>query len=182
MALDHASTDTVQVNVATVDGNAKAGKDYIALSGVLSFLPGQTSKPVKVNVTGDAVAEANEKFYLQLLSTKYGVLGSRASATCTIVNDDGTSRMGIEGVDSVATLITGSIALYPNPAKNTLFLQGLPATAASISVVDMWGKILFSQQAIGSLCQVDISRLPAGTFYVLVKNGNATERIKFIKE
>ena len=46
-------TRTSTVNFATSDGTAKAGIDYVATSGTLTFAPGETSKTVTVSVIND---------------------------------------------------------------------------------------------------------------------------------
>jgi endoglucanase len=66
--LSAASTDTVTVKYNTVDGTAKAGHDYTAASGQLTFNPGEMSKVVKVHVLSDSTAEGNESFALHLAS------------------------------------------------------------------------------------------------------------------
>ncbi|MEM1430122.1 MAG: Calx-beta domain-containing protein [Pseudomonadota bacterium] len=52
----------------TRDGSALAGQDYIATSGTLSFVEGQTLGSVQVPVIGDTVGEAAEWFALKLTS------------------------------------------------------------------------------------------------------------------
>ena len=72
VTLTPASTGTVTVNYATANGTALAGSDYTAASGTLTFAPGQTSKTVTVNVTGDTVAEPNETFVVNLSAADRG--------------------------------------------------------------------------------------------------------------
>ena len=77
----------VSVNYATVDGTALAGSDYTATSGTLTFQPGETSKTIPIAVIGDATAENDENFQVQLSAATNAVLGSN-SATVTLTNDD----------------------------------------------------------------------------------------------
>src|SRR5262249_31402408 len=60
--LDQAST----VDFTTTDGTAKAGKDYVATSGSLTFDPGETTKTISVTVLGDLVDEYDEMFSVRL--------------------------------------------------------------------------------------------------------------------
>ncbi len=53
--------ETVTVHYKTANGTAKAGKDYRAKSGVLTFAPGQLSKTVRVRVLGDPRDERIER-------------------------------------------------------------------------------------------------------------------------
>jgi chitinase len=77
----------VSVSCATANGTATAGSDYVAASGTVTFAPGETSKTVTVNVTGDSVAEFDEALTLTLSNAANANLGA-ATATGTIVNDD----------------------------------------------------------------------------------------------
>src|SRR5690606_16742599 len=52
----------------TVDDTATAGQDYTPTSGTLTFLPGETSKSITVQVLGDTLGEANEAFLVNLTS------------------------------------------------------------------------------------------------------------------
>ena len=62
--LDRASRETATVDWETLDGSAKAGEDYVAASGTLTFAPGQTVKTVNVAVIDDAHDEGTEVMLL----------------------------------------------------------------------------------------------------------------------
>ena len=71
------------------NGNALAGSDYVALPlTMLTFLPGQTSKLVTVNVLGNTLVEPNETFTVNL-SGAAGATIFDSQGVGTIVNDDG---------------------------------------------------------------------------------------------
>ena len=91
VTLSVASTSTVTVNYATANGTATAGSDYTATSGTLSFAAGETSKTITVSVLGDKTVESNENFTLVLSSPSGATLGSTASATVTIIDNDSTT-------------------------------------------------------------------------------------------
>ncbi|HEX3148910.1 MAG TPA: Calx-beta domain-containing protein [Gemmataceae bacterium] len=74
VTLSAPSGRTVCVNYATADGTATAGLDYLATSGTLKFLPGQTSKTVSVQVLADDITESPESFYLRLSNPRYATL------------------------------------------------------------------------------------------------------------
>lgn len=76
-------TATVTVAYTTRDGGAKAGQDYTAKSGTLSFAPGETSKTVSVPVLADSAPEDDETFSLEL-SSPSGAEIERASAAARI--------------------------------------------------------------------------------------------------
>ena len=73
----------------TVNGTALAGADYTATNGTLTFLAGQTTAVVRVPVTGDYQAEADETFALSFASTVLVANGAQAiEGVATIVSDD----------------------------------------------------------------------------------------------
>src|SRR5205823_2490212 len=66
VSLSAAYDAPVTVHYATANGSATAGSDYQAVSGTLTFAPGQTSQSVTVLVNGDRLGEANETFRVNL--------------------------------------------------------------------------------------------------------------------
>ncbi|MFN6519415.1 MAG: Calx-beta domain-containing protein, partial [Nostoc sp. CreGUA01] len=75
------------VNYTTADGTAKAGSDYVAVSGTLNFAAGETSKNISIAIKDDSVTEANEAFTLKF-SNAVGVLLPITQTTVTIVDND----------------------------------------------------------------------------------------------
>lgn len=86
--LNVSSPQPVTVSYATQDGVAKAGSDYTAKAGSLTFSPGQTLKAIKVQIKGDNTVEKNERFSVVLSnpSAPYGLI--QAAGVGTIRNDD----------------------------------------------------------------------------------------------
>jgi autotransporter-associated beta strand protein len=84
ITLSNASALTVTVNFATADGTAVAPGDYAALSGTVTFAPGETSKTVAVAVKADSVSEAAETFGLNLSAPSNAAIADGAGvATVT---------------------------------------------------------------------------------------------------
>ncbi len=94
VSLSAAAKGTVTVNYATRDATAKAGSDYNAASGTLTFQPGQTSRTVDVAVRGDATDEPNETFALALTNPS-GATIARGEATATVVDNDAAPGLAI---------------------------------------------------------------------------------------
>lgn len=99
VTLSQASSLPVTVQYATVDGTARAGSDYVAASGTLTFAPGQTQQTVAVTILSDAVTEGDESFTLNLSSPTNGTL---AKNQATAIIHDGapapTPALDISGV------------------------------------------------------------------------------------
>lgn len=77
------------VNYATGDGTAKAGNEYAAGTGTITFNPGETSKNIIVEILDDTLYEGtNVSLNLTLSSPTGAVLGTRASAVINIKDND----------------------------------------------------------------------------------------------
>ncbi len=85
--LSGSTSQSVTVNYATANGTATAGSDYTATSGTLTFAPGETSKQITVQATGDTQNEPDETFFVNLTNATNATL-ARAQGTGTIRNDD----------------------------------------------------------------------------------------------
>jgi Calx-beta domain len=91
VVLSNPSVKPVSVEVATQNGTAQAGQDFVALAPTtVTFAPGETAKQVVVAVTGDTIAEPDETFTLVLAQpVNAAFAGSRTAALGGIFNDDG---------------------------------------------------------------------------------------------
>src|SRR5439155_1580536 len=87
LTLSAPSGHTASVYLATASGTATSGTDFTAASGTVTFSPGQTTKTFTVNVTGDATAEPDETYYVNL-SAPSNLTLARTQAVGTILNDD----------------------------------------------------------------------------------------------
>ena len=82
------SVFTATVDYATSNGTALAGSDYTPVSDTLTFAPGQTSRTFSVPILSDILFEPGETINLTLSGPNGAALGSPASATLTILDDD----------------------------------------------------------------------------------------------
>lgn len=87
VSLSGPSVATVSVNYATTAFTATAGSDYTAVSGTLTFAPGETSKTISVPIINDAIQESSEKFFVDLSSPVNAQIGDMRG-DATITNDD----------------------------------------------------------------------------------------------
>ncbi len=94
--LSDPATQDVTVQYATQDNTAVSGEDYTAKSGSVTFNPGETTKTVTVTVVGDGVVEADEQFYLNLLSATNATVSDSQGAGM-IINDDSSGGGGKGG-------------------------------------------------------------------------------------
>ena len=90
VSLDRAFTSgghRVTVDYATADGTARAGEDYTATAGTLTFAAGERVKTVSVPILDDGHDEGHETFSLRL-SNVAGAREGDLEATGTIENTD----------------------------------------------------------------------------------------------
>jgi hypothetical protein len=101
VSLSAVSGRDVSVAFATVDGSATtADNDYVAKSGTLDFLAGQTLQTILVRVVGDDANELDETFDVQLSAPVHASLGNATTAV-TITNNDpflpGSAILSVSG-------------------------------------------------------------------------------------
>jgi len=86
------SNQILSVEYATRDGTAKAGSDYLAVTGELILYPNENQAVIPVEMIGDAISEPDETFYLDVTNPAGGNFEEgivKLTAVRTIVNDDG---------------------------------------------------------------------------------------------
>ncbi len=88
--LSQAYNQTVTVDYATADGTAKAGSDYVAASGKLTFAAGETTKTVAVKVLSDDVTEGAENFSLKLSNPTQATIADGTGVAT--INPPGTAQ------------------------------------------------------------------------------------------
>jgi hypothetical protein len=98
VTLSAAAATPVTFDVATANGTAVAGSDYVAtaLTG-LTIATGSSSRTFTVAVNGDGVVEANETFLVNVGNVA-GAIVADGQATGTIQNDDAFPSLTIGDV------------------------------------------------------------------------------------
>ncbi|WP_118976263.1 T9SS type A sorting domain-containing protein [Taibaiella koreensis] len=88
------------------------------------------------------------------------------------------------GPTSVANVsATNDIVVFPNPANDKLEVSAGNVQLRKISVYEISGRIVSTQQAAGATTTIDVSRLAAGTYILVAEDAKGkTERQKFVKE
>jgi hypothetical protein len=88
VTLSAASPSAVSYSIATANGAAIAGGDYVASSLAGQVIPaGQITKTFSVTVMGDTAVEGNETFAVNI-SNVVGATVADGQALGTIINDD----------------------------------------------------------------------------------------------
>ena len=84
---------TVTFVLTTAAGTASAGSDYITKSQAFSIPPGQRTKQMKITLPGDAIAESDEVFYVNM-SSAVGAPVADAQGAITITETGGGNQPG----------------------------------------------------------------------------------------
>ena len=121
VTLSRALSESVTVRYATADGTARAGSDYRATSGTLTFPPGQTEKTVSVPVLDDELDEGSETLTLTVRNlSPLQMSVADPTATGTIVNTDRMptawiARFGSTVAEQVLDAVDARIRAGPAP-------------------------------------------------------------------
>lgn len=96
LRLDRKPTRRIPVNFETVNGTARAGKDYTAKSGKVVFPVGVRTKTIGIALLDDRLDEGKERFSLKLSSTRARLPAARV--TVTITDDDPLPKLSAGSV------------------------------------------------------------------------------------
>ena len=131
LSLSAPAAQTTSVNVSTADGTATAGVDYTAISQVVVFNIGESTKTVSVSVNGDTTFEGNETFFLNLTSPSNATLAD-GQGQATIINDDTAPTLSVNDV----TLNEGNSGNSSATFTITLSTPSSQATTVNVSTSD----------------------------------------------
>ena len=124
-SLQTSGTDTLEYATIT---NTATTDDFTAVpSTTLIFNPGDITKTISIDVTGDTVDETDETFFVQLGNPSAGLFFSRDSGSGTIVDDDSEPKLTIAD-----TLISEG----DSGTKSATFTVTLSAASASTVLVN----------------------------------------------
>ena len=170
VALSAASSTNVSYSIATANGTATAGSDYVASTLAGQIIPaGQTSKTFSITLNGDTAIEPNETFAVNV-SNVVGATVTDGQALGTIVNDDNVSL-------SIADVAIAEGNSSTKLATFTVLLSAASSSPVSYSIATANGTALAgSDYAASSLSGLTI---PAGqtsrTFSVTLNGDTAVE-------
>ena len=86
ISIENPSAKTVTLQYTTVDGTAKANKDFEARSGTLTITPDKHSVAIDVPVKPDSIREEDKTFYVQLSNPVNATISGIGKATGTIIS------------------------------------------------------------------------------------------------
>ena len=158
--LSAASGQTVTVTWATADDMAIQPADYTASSGLLTFVPGDTSETFGVTVKGDIVAELDETFQVLLTSPSNAVLGD-PQGLGTIQDDELLPVIDIdepsivEGQSGTSLISFNVILSHPSALPVTVDWTTTPGTATvGTDYVAGGGTVMFASMDVSETLSV----------------------------
>ncbi|MGB2982462.1 MAG: Calx-beta domain-containing protein, partial [Candidatus Bipolaricaulia bacterium] len=117
--LSNPSASTITVDYLTSDGTASQPGDYTLSSGTVTFLPGETSKPITVPTVEDLIDEADETFDVNLSNAANAAIADPLGVG-TILDDDGSPSISIDDVPvAEGDTATFTVSLS-NPSASTV--------------------------------------------------------------
>ena len=104
----------IGVEYATTNLSARAGSDYTATSGVLSFAAGLTNKIITVQANGDLFFENDEAFGIRLFNATNAAIATNLTLV-TLTNDDAAPQLSIvDGAGIEGDTGTNTVAITVN--------------------------------------------------------------------
>ncbi|WP_187428407.1 hypothetical protein ROLI_038740 [Roseobacter fucihabitans] len=162
--LSQASTEAITIDYETRDGTARAGSDYTAATGSVTFAAGQTVTTVSVDVIGDTAVEGSEQFSLVVAPTAADadlLAVDFAGGVATILDDDAS---GTEPSLSV----TGADVLEGSSNNDNFIAYTVTLSEPSLSAVS------FTYRAISGTADVNADFDNGGTNTVTIAAGQTT--------
>ncbi|SFT59959.1 putative Ig domain-containing protein [Mesorhizobium sp. YR577] len=112
----------VTFDIATADGTATAGVDYVALSGTgVHIGPGSIGGPVTVQILGDTLSEPNETFFVNVTN----VVGA------TVVDGQGIGTIVDNDTSAAPTITSISPTSGPTTGGTSVVITGTNLTGAT---------------------------------------------------
>lgn len=132
--LSEAAGSDVTLTYATRDSTAKAGSDYLPVSGNVVIPSGQLQAAVTVDLVNDAIAEGEERFIFEILKAE-GATITDALALGWIDDSDSDAGETSPQVDiSAPTVVEGDPG-----GSGTQLIAGGPLTTSGNQILDSTG-------------------------------------------
>lgn len=185
VTLDTPTNKTVTVNYKTADRTATSGSDYGAVSGKLTFAPGEISKTLLVAVKGDRLGEGNETFFVKLHGAKNAGIAD-GTGDVTIVDDEpvisisgDSAYEGNSGTTFLTFTVTLSAAYDQTVTVNYATQDGIALAGEDYLATS--GTLTFATGETIKTITVEIlgdtTPEPNETFFVLLSDASANASI-----
>ena len=99
VTLSASSSKTVTVDYNSIDATASSGADYTAVSGTITFNPGDNSTNIPISVLADTLDEDDEQLFVNLSNAMNSSIAD-SQGVLTIVDDDLAPSISISNATS----------------------------------------------------------------------------------
>lgn len=163
---------TLNVNDTNIDrdGNETAMnniyqwyKDDVAITG--SNSANYTITNAHISDSGDYFCEITNNILPALTIVR---------APITVLKDPSLSVIDTE--------IDNELSIYPNPTKNWLNIKSDALTDAKLSIYDINGRLVITQNLEGNLNALNVEQLQSGTYILKIEDHNKVQTQRFIKQ
>ncbi len=95
--------------------------------------------------------------------------------------DDNCNLFIDEGLN-IDENILSAIKIYPNPTEDILHIEYTGFEPSSIDIINSTGQILWSEEIVPSLIEIDVNFLSSGIYLLKIKTSAGEASLKFVKE
>ena len=131
------TSQTITVHYATTNDTAIAGTNYEAVSGVLTFNPGQTNRTITVKIIDNLLSEPDRSMTMLLSDPKNAVLAD-GSGTGIIIDDDPKPQILIN--DSAAVPNNGKSSVTFNVSLTEISGQTIQIDYSTLNGTALAGR------------------------------------------
>ncbi|MEW8205727.1 MAG: Calx-beta domain-containing protein, partial [Candidatus Thiodiazotropha taylori] len=127
---------TIEVGYRTVADTALAEVDFVETESTVLFLPGETEKQISIELIDDELFEESERFQLMITELDGDAeIGSPASTTISILNDDPDTNFATISLESVSYEVRENAGQL----RVTVFREGNLDIAATVEYSTLSG-------------------------------------------
>lgn len=137
--LSSAATTVVTATYTTSDITAKAGADYVATTGILTFMPGEVTKTFSIPIIGDTQFEGFENFFVSLTGANGAQLdlNGGTGVFANIDDDDKSATPVIALSRNVISFVEGNSGLSQMPFTVRLSTPATTVVTAIYATTDI---------------------------------------------
>jgi len=173
-----------------------AGNGQIALKGSNGLYVTLNPSDKKLYCNSQTIGDY-QKFTLTDLCGAYSIKGfnnlyvssengATSGITCTRVTPSGWEYFnwaitGVEIITGLGEISTGTLHVFPNPAKSTISISTELKAPASYVIYDLSGRPVIASQFEGLHQNIDIQMIPDGLYLMKIVTPHKTEVVKFLK-
>jgi len=159
LSLSEESGQLISLDFTTTDNTAIAGQDYIAHSGSINFLPGETNKTIVTSIVNDDIFENDEQFFIDF-SNVNNVNLINNSVQLNITDDETKPQLSVEDVvvDEAGNTanVTFTLSHKSQQIVSVDYATSDITTDATQDYVSQSKKIVFQPEQLSATIAIDI--------------------------